>query len=52
MPDWVRPFHILEIGWSNFVYGLLVGYLFWRPRATTAGAGRPRAPEVAVAKAA
>jgi len=29
MPDHVRHWHILEIGWSNFVYGLLVGYLFW-----------------------
>lgn len=33
MPDWVRPFHTLEIAGSNFVYGYLVGLLFWNPNA-------------------
>jgi hypothetical protein len=33
MPDWIRPFHIVEIGWSNFAYGWLVAHLFWNPRA-------------------
>lgn len=51
MPDWVRPFHIVEIGWSNFVYGLLVGYLFWNPRAGASSAAEP-ASEWAPAKAA
>lgn len=31
MPDYVRHAHILEIGWSNFVLGLLIGFLFWNP---------------------
>ncbi len=51
MPDWVRPFHIVEIAWSNFVYGLLVGYLFWKPRAARSPA-REAAPEWDAAKAA
>jgi hypothetical protein len=29
MPDFIRPYHIIEITWSNFAYGLLVGWLFW-----------------------
>jgi hypothetical protein len=29
MPDHVRYWHILEIGWSNLVYGMIVGYVFW-----------------------
>ena len=31
MPDYVRHAHMIEIGWSNFVLGLLIGYLFWNP---------------------
>lgn len=31
MPDYVRYAHMVEIGWSNFVLGLLIGYLFWKP---------------------
>jgi hypothetical protein len=31
MPDHVRYAHMLEIGWSNFVLGLLIGFLFWNP---------------------
>lgn len=30
-PDAVRGCHLIEIGWSNFVYGALVGWLFWNP---------------------
>lgn len=33
MPDFVRHAHMLEIGWSNFVLGLLIGFLFWNPLA-------------------
>lgn len=33
MPEFVRHWHLMEIGWSNFVYGALVGFLFWSPRA-------------------
>jgi hypothetical protein len=29
MPDHVRYWHMLEIGWSNLVYGMIVGYVFW-----------------------
>lgn len=32
MPDYVRHAHMLEIGWSNFVLGLLIGFLFWNPQ--------------------
>ena len=28
MPGWVRLAHTLEIGWSNFVFGMIVGLLF------------------------
>jgi hypothetical protein len=31
MPDYVRHAHMIEIGWSNFVLGLLIGFLFWNP---------------------
>lgn len=31
MPDYVRHAHLIEIGWSNFVLGLLIGFLFWNP---------------------
>jgi len=31
MPDFVRHAHMLEIGWSNFALGLLIGFLFWNP---------------------
>jgi hypothetical protein len=30
MPDHVRYWHTLEIGWSNFVFGGVVAALFWR----------------------
>lgn|GEM_PF-1137122 len=33
MPNFVRHAHMLEIGWSNFVLGLLIGFLFWNPLA-------------------
>lgn len=29
MPAGVRHIHMVEIGWSNFVYGLLVGFVFF-----------------------
>ena len=29
MPDHVRYWHMLEIGWSNLVFGMLVGWVFW-----------------------
>jgi len=32
MPDYVRHAHMVEIGWSNFVLGLLIGFLFWNPQ--------------------
>ena len=51
MPDWVRPFHAVEIAWSNFVFGLLVGYLFWNPRAGVQ-AERRTEPESLLPKAA
>jgi hypothetical protein len=35
MPDYVRHAHMLEIGWSNFVLGLLIGFLFWKPPAAS-----------------
>jgi hypothetical protein len=25
---------MVEIGWSNFVLGLVIGFLFWNPRST------------------
>ena len=28
MPTWVRLWHMFEVGWSNFVYGLAVAYVF------------------------
>jgi len=31
MPDFVRHAHMIEIGWSTFVFGLLIGFLFWKP---------------------
>lgn len=31
MPDYVRHAHMIEIGWSNFALGLLIGFLFWNP---------------------
>jgi len=34
MPDYVRYAHMIEIGWSNFVLGLLIGFLFWNPQAS------------------
>lgn len=29
MPDHVRYWHMLEIGWSNLVFGMIVGWVFW-----------------------
>lgn len=29
MPDHVRYWHMLEIGWSNLAFGMIVGYVFW-----------------------
>jgi hypothetical protein len=29
MPDHVRYWHMLEIGWSNLVFGMVVGWVFW-----------------------
>lgn len=53
MPTAVRYWHLLEIGWSNAVFGLIVGYRFWRPLratlSTEAGAGHPPAPHQAAA---
>jgi len=37
MPAYVRHAHMIEIGWSNFVLGLLIGFLFWNPQPS----GRP-----------
>jgi hypothetical protein len=34
MPAYVRHAHMIEIGWSNLVLGLLIGFLFWNPRAS------------------
>jgi hypothetical protein len=31
MPAYVRHAHMIEIGWSNFALGLLIGFLFWNP---------------------
>lgn len=45
MPDWIRPFHIVEIGWSNFAYGWLVAHLFWNPRAGVHATAPPMAQE-------
>ena len=41
MPDYVRHAHMLEIGWSNFVLGLLIGFLFWKPPAVAEEAAQP-----------
>lgn len=35
LPGWVRAYHLIETGWSNFVFGALVGLLFWNPAAGT-----------------
>jgi hypothetical protein len=29
MPGWVRAWHFMEIAWSNFAFGALVGAMFW-----------------------
>jgi hypothetical protein len=29
MPDHVRYWHMLEIGWSNLLFGMIVGWVFW-----------------------
>jgi hypothetical protein len=47
MPESIRYWHILEIGWSNVVYGGLVGYLFWRPGLRPTAAGATRSPVTA-----
>lgn len=46
LPGWVRAYHLIEIGWSNFVFGALVGFLFWNPAAGTVQtrAGRQTTP--------
>jgi hypothetical protein len=41
MPDYVRHAHMLEIGWSNFVLGLLIGFLFWKPSAAAEEPAQP-----------
>jgi hypothetical protein len=28
---------MVEIGWSNFVLGLVIGFLFWKPSSTVNG---------------
>jgi hypothetical protein len=38
MPDYVRHAHMVEIGWSNLVLGLVIGYLFWNPSPGANGA--------------
>jgi hypothetical protein len=38
MPAYVRHAHMIEIGWSNFVLGLLIGFLFWNPPRSAAAA--------------
>jgi hypothetical protein len=30
-PAYGRHAHMIEIGWSTFVLGLLIGFLFWNP---------------------
>ena len=40
MPDYVRHAHLVEIGWSNFVLGLLIGFLFWNPSPRVSRADR------------
>ena len=40
MPDYVRYAHMIEIGWSNFVLGLLIGFLFWNPPAHAQASAR------------
>ncbi len=40
MPDHVRYAHMIEIGWSNFVLGLLIGFLFWKPPAHVEASAR------------
>jgi hypothetical protein len=32
LPDHIRPYHLVEIGISNFIYGGLIGWLFWSGR--------------------
>jgi hypothetical protein len=43
-PDDVRWLHLVEIAWSNFAYGALVGALLWNP-----AAGRRRGDAAAAA---
>jgi len=52
MPDWIRPFHIVEIGWSNFAYGWVVAHLFWNPGAGVHHTTHRRAGEELTAPAA
>ncbi len=28
MPTWIRLWHMFEVGWSNFIYGLAIAYVF------------------------
>jgi hypothetical protein len=39
-PDVVRHWHLIEIGTSNALFGALVGFLFWNPRAGVEESGR------------
>jgi hypothetical protein len=45
MTDMTRYGHMFEISWSNFVYGLVLGYLFGKPLPTT-GSGEALRPRI------
>ena len=45
MPDYVRHAHMFEIGWSNFVLGLLIGFLFWKPPVAAEDPAQPSQDE-------
>jgi hypothetical protein len=50
MPDAIRFAHLGEVGVSNFLYGLLVGWLLAAPESATApveDSSRPSAPPIA-----
>jgi hypothetical protein len=45
LPTQVRLWHVFEVSWSNFVYGITVAYLFVRPRrASRPFRARPACP--------
>ncbi|MFQ5738875.1 MAG: hypothetical protein ACE5JX_07650 [Acidobacteriota bacterium] len=48
LPAEVRHWHMIEIGWSNFVYGGIVGFVFWNPRGGRVSREKIDAPAVAV----